>query len=240
MGTVPGETSTIMKVLVILCLIAVAYAAPDAEPEADAAADAWYSYYGYGHPGYYGAYRGYYGLGGYGWGGYYGSRYYGYPGYGYRYWKRDAESEAKPEAEADPAVLYSSVYGHGLTYGAYGYPYAYGAYASPYYTYAHHPVTYTAAPAVTYAAAEAWYGRYYGGYGYGYPRYYGGYGGYYGRRYGYGYYASLTSTEILIFVILFKYYTHNCHLMMCSKSSLRTFDILILLQYYFLCFRFNF
>ena len=29
--------------------------APKAEPEADAAADAWYS--GYGHPGYYGAYR---------------------------------------------------------------------------------------------------------------------------------------------------------------------------------------
>merc|ERR1712137_1278074 len=119
---VPGETSTIMKVLVILCLVALAYAAPEAEPEADAAADAWYSYYGYGHPGYYGGY-----------GGYYGSRYYGYPGYGYgyRYWKRDAEeqhpvakreAESDPKAEADPAVLYSSVYGHGLTYGAYGYP----------------------------------------------------------------------------------------------------------------------
>merc|ERR1711874_735957 len=117
---VPGETSTIMKVFAVLLLAALAYAAPEAEPkpEADAAADAWYSYYGYGHPGYYGAYRGYYGLG----------------GYGYRYWKRDAEEpknpvakrEAKsdPEAEADPAVLYSSVYGHGLTYGAYGYPYA--------------------------------------------------------------------------------------------------------------------
>merc|ERR1711993_74269 len=127
---VPGETSTIMKVFAVLLLAALAYAAPEAEPEADAAADAWYSYYGYGHPGYYGAYRGYYGLGGYGYGGYYGSRYYGYPGYGYRYWKRDAEepknpvakreAESDPEAEADPAVLYSSVYGHGLTYGAYG------------------------------------------------------------------------------------------------------------------------
>merc|ERR1712029_184835 len=102
---VPGETSTIMKVFAVLLLAALA----------DAAADAWYSYYGYGHPGYYGAYRGYYGLG---WGGYYGG-YYGYPGYGYRYWKREAE------AEADPAVLYSSVYGHGLTYGYpyYGYGY---------------------------------------------------------------------------------------------------------------------
>ena len=55
--------------------------APEAEPEADAAADAWYSYYGYGHPGYYGKYRRYYGRG---WGGYYGG-YYGYPSYGYRY-----------------------------------------------------------------------------------------------------------------------------------------------------------
>ena len=56
-------------------------ASPKAEPETDAAADAWYSYYGYGHPGYYGKYRRYYGRG---WGGYYGG-YYGYPSYGYRY-----------------------------------------------------------------------------------------------------------------------------------------------------------
>merc|ERR1712203_1164674 len=49
----------------------------EADPEAEAAADAWYSYYG--HPSYYcGHYgRGYYG----GWGGYYGHPY----GYGYRY-----------------------------------------------------------------------------------------------------------------------------------------------------------
>merc|ERR1711913_259681 len=45
---VPGETSTIMKVFAVLLLAALAYAAPEAEPkpEADAAADAWYSYYG--------------------------------------------------------------------------------------------------------------------------------------------------------------------------------------------------
>merc|ERR1712170_229905 len=92
---VAGETSTTMKVLAILFLATLAYAAPEAEPkaDADAAADAWYAYYGY-------PYR-YYGYGGYygGWRGYYGG-YYGYPGYyGYRgWWKRDAEADA----EADP------------------------------------------------------------------------------------------------------------------------------------------
>merc|ERR1712018_125391 len=47
---VPGETSTTMKVLAILFLATLAYAAPEAEPkaDADAAADAWYAYYG--HP----------------------------------------------------------------------------------------------------------------------------------------------------------------------------------------------
>merc|ERR1712018_355083 len=44
---VPGETSTTMKVLAILFLATLAYAAPEAEPkaDADAAADAWYAYY---------------------------------------------------------------------------------------------------------------------------------------------------------------------------------------------------
>merc|ERR1712095_53520 len=152
--------------------------APEAEPkpEADAAADAWYSYYGYGHPGYYGAYRRYYGLG---WGGYYGG-YYGYPRYGYRYWKRDAEAEAEPkaEAEADPAVLYSSVYGHGLTYRYYAN--SAGVVHAVAKREADEPVGKGPNPE---ADADAWYGRYYGGY-YGYPRYY---GGYYGRRWGYGY-----------------------------------------------------
>merc|ERR1712012_270633 len=102
-----------------LLLVALAFAAVVvAEPEADAAADAWYGYYGY--PGYYG-YRGYYGLGyrgyygypygyyGYGLGhyGYYGG-YYGYPYRGYygRYWKREAEADAAPEADAAADAWY--------------------------------------------------------------------------------------------------------------------------------------
>merc|ERR1712047_148517 len=79
-----------------LLLVALAFAAVVvAEPEADAAADAWYGYYG--HPGYYG-----YGRYGY-YGGYYGLGYRGYYG---RYWKREAEAEAEPTAaaKADPAA----------------------------------------------------------------------------------------------------------------------------------------
>merc|ERR1712223_1304748 len=90
-------------------------AAAEADPEADAAADAWYGYYG--HPAYYG-YRAY----GYGYGlGYYGHRwggYYGYPyarAYGYHYLgKRSAE--AAPEADAEPWY-------YGRWGGYYGYPY---------------------------------------------------------------------------------------------------------------------
>ena len=77
---------------------ALAYAAPEADPEADAAADAWYAYYGYGHPGYYG----YYGLG---WGGYYGG-YYGYPIYGYRYWKRDAEAGNPKMSSVESSLVF--------------------------------------------------------------------------------------------------------------------------------------
>merc|ERR1712020_331346 len=103
---------TTMKVLFV---VALALAAVVAEPEADAAADAYYGYYG--RPAYYGqrwgGYNGYYGNF-YGYGGY--PRTYGY-GYGYsRFWKRDAdaepEAEAKPEAEADPAAYYYGFYGH--------------------------------------------------------------------------------------------------------------------------------
>merc|ERR1711963_294056 len=104
---------------------------------------------------------------------------------------------AKPEAEADPAVLYANAY--------YAYPYAHYAYGYPYaHTYAaytHAPVTYTAPVAYkpyTYYAnsggavhivkrdaepkadadAQYYYGRYYG-----YARPYGYYGYPYGRYY---------------------------------------------------------
>merc|ERR1712223_1453613 len=83
----------IMKIVVsILFLAALAFAEPENDyqsgpnPEAGAAADAWYGYYGY--PGYYGHRY-------YGYGGYYGHR------YGYGYWGRK-------KREADPAVLASS------------------------------------------------------------------------------------------------------------------------------------
>merc|ERR1711881_184580 len=133
---------TTMKVLFV---VALALAAVVAEPEADAAADAYYGYYG--RPAYYGqrwgGYNGYYGN-------YYG--YGGYPrtyGYGYnRFWKRDAdaepEAEAKPEAEADPAAYYYGFYGH-RPYSAY--------YNRGYY------------------GMSRYYGNYYSGYGY--PRSYG-------------------------------------------------------------------
>merc|ERR1712045_525048 len=102
-----------------LLLVALAFAAVVvAEPEADAAADAWYGYYGY--PGYYG-----YGRYGY-YGGYYGLGYRGYYG---RYWKREAEAGAEPTAaaEADPAAdAYYGYYGH--RYGYYGHPYRYYGY----------------------------------------------------------------------------------------------------------------
>merc|ERR1712012_810839 len=105
-----------------LLLVALAFAAAVvAEPEADAAADAWYGYYGY--PGYYGL--GYYGRR---WGGYYGYPYRGY----YGLWKRDAEAEptaaANPDADAAADACYG-YYGY-RPWGYYGY--SHGCYARPY------------------------------------------------------------------------------------------------------------
>merc|ERR1712119_256185 len=74
------------------------------------------------------------------------------------------EPEAKPEAEADPALLYS-------TYGYGAYPYAYGAYGAygyaHAYPYAHHGLYYgkRSAEAEPKADADAYY---YGAYGLGY------------------------------------------------------------------------
>merc|ERR1712098_618238 len=86
-----GGATIMFRTFAIACLAAVAFAEPEANPEADAAL--LYVGYGIGHYGY--------GLGG--------------RGYSYFYGKREADSE--PEAEADPALLYST-YGYGL--GHYG------------------------------------------------------------------------------------------------------------------------
>merc|ERR1712203_325008 len=87
-----------MKLLVVLALVAIVAAEPEAE--AKAAADPWY-YGGYGlHHG-----------------GVYGVRTYGYPTYGgyHHFGKREAEAE--PKAAADP--WYYGGYGlhHGGVYG---------------------------------------------------------------------------------------------------------------------------
>merc|ERR1712172_388478 len=126
MGTVFPRQSDNMKLIAVLALAAVAFA----EPEADPKADPWltYGYAGYGLP-YAGVYGGY--------------RTYGaYPySYGY-YGKRSAEAE--PEAEADPAVLYSTAHVAAPLTTAYTH-----AVAAPALTYPHA----VAAPAVTYTAA---------------------------------------------------------------------------------------
>merc|ERR1712064_105619 len=107
------ETRT-MKFLVVLALVAAAYAEPEAEAKADPAY--WYGNY-WGTPSYYGGW-GYSGYASPYWGGYYNR--------GYGYWKRDAE--AKPEAEANPEA-----YWYGNAYGAWGNRWGYsGWYNRPY------------------------------------------------------------------------------------------------------------
>merc|ERR1712012_1390738 len=107
------ETRT-MKFLVVLALVAAAYAEPEAEAKADPAY--WYGNY-WGTPSYYVGW-GYSGYASPYWGGYYNR--------GYGYWKRDAE--AKPEAEADPEA-----YWYGNAYGAWGNRWGYsGWYNRPY------------------------------------------------------------------------------------------------------------
>merc|ERR1711862_822661 len=162
----------------IALFAAVAYAAPEAEADAEAAADAYYGYYGrygYGHLGY----RGYYGYGGY-----YGG--YPYGRYGYGYYKREAEADAEPQFLAP--------------YAPFAYAYAPHYYAVPAASSFQHVDT----PAATYgisqihkreaeaepeaeAAADAYYGYYGRGYGYHGLGYYGYGAGYYGN-YGYARY----------------------------------------------------
>merc|ERR1712029_92926 len=178
-----------MKFLVVLALVAAAYAEPEAEANADPAYyySGWYghNYNGDHHSPYY-RYASPY------WGGYYNR--------GYGYWKRDADSQ--PEAAADPAYYYAhsyhgyapavyhtaTVYNHNLAYNT-GY-----AYAAPYNYGYYNRVWKRDAEAEPEADAEAyWYGNAYNrwgnrwGYSGWYNRPYGynwGYSGYYGRRYG--------------------------------------------------------
>merc|ERR1739848_371359 len=96
-----GDT-TIMKFFVLACLVAATYA--EAEPKAEAEADPalLYSTYGYHYPSVYSGLHHPYA---------YGSYYRPYGGYHYL-GKRSAEAEPKAEAEADPAVLYSTYAGY--------------------------------------------------------------------------------------------------------------------------------
>merc|ERR1711936_668339 len=95
------ETRT-MKFLGVLALVAAAYAAPEAEANADPAY--FYGHY-YGYPSYYSGY-GYRSYASPYWGGYYNR--------GYGYWKRDADSQpeadAEANAEADPAFFYRNYF----------------------------------------------------------------------------------------------------------------------------------
>merc|ERR1712152_67829 len=146
------ETRT-MKFLVVLALVAAAYAAPEAE------ADPAY-FYGnyYGYPSYNSGY-GYwkreagaepeakadasadpaYWYGNYGWGSpYYNSyaynnwgwnRAYAYPAYNYynRFWKRSADAQPEADADANPEA-----YWYGNAYGFYGNRWGYSGYYRPY------------------------------------------------------------------------------------------------------------
>merc|ERR1711868_60242 len=104
-----------MKFLVVLALVAAAYAEPEAEANAEAE-PWWYSNYGYASP-YYAGYR-------YGY-----SPYYNWGGYRYL-WKRDAEAQPEAEPEANPeAYWYGNWYGRRWGGWGYGYrPYGYGYY----------------------------------------------------------------------------------------------------------------
>merc|ERR1719190_161854 len=142
-------------VFALLLLAGLALAEPEATPEADPAADAWYGYYGHGlgYSGYYGGWRGY---GGWGYG-YYGRK------------KREADPAVLATTHSAPAVApLVHPYGYALGYG-------YGLHHAPTVGYTvEHKATEHIPGAVTAVAGEptvvhVGYAAPYGyGYGYGY------------------------------------------------------------------------
>merc|ERR1711915_176821 len=142
------EERSRMKFIAAACLIAAAFAEPEAKADADPAL-------------LYGAY-GYAGLG------YAGLGYAGYAGYPYgAHYIGKREAEAEPKADADAALLYGA-YGYSAPYAGYrayaGYPYAYGAYP---YAYGAHYIGKREAEAEPKADADA--ALLYGAYGYAAP-----------------------------------------------------------------------
>merc|ERR1712135_129275 len=128
MGQWLGITTTI-NMLKSIFFVAALVAAVHAEAEADADADAYYSTLGYHGLGYAN----------------YGLRSYAAPAFGYRsysyapyygayrhFYKRSADAEAEPEADAD-AAYYSTLGYTGLGYANYGYN-GYRSYVAPAYT----------------------------------------------------------------------------------------------------------
>merc|ERR1711894_239445 len=167
-----GFSSALLKMkFLIVCLFAAAYAAPEADAEADPAV----FYGGYGYP-------------------------YAYGGYGLTYGLPAVHTVVKAaEADDDAAVAeVKTVAAPALTYAGYPYaaayhPYAYGAVAG--YPYAHAAYSYVPTVAATHVVAkrsadaepeaDAYYGHYgYAGYGYAHHGY--GYG-YAAHPYRYGY-----------------------------------------------------
>jgi hypothetical protein len=141
-----------MKAFLVVLLAAVAYAAPEADAEADPA-------YFYSHLGY--NYSPYAAYAPYGYAAHPAYAYrsaYAYHPYSYTYASRFYKREAEADAEADPALFYST---YGYNYAAHPYAYA-NAYAHYPYTYTHaayHPtvvksVAHVAAPAVVKTVAH--------------------------------------------------------------------------------------
>jgi len=166
-----------MKFIAAACLVAAAFAEPEAKAEADASV----LYGAYGYAGYAAPYS----LGYRGYAGAYGA-YGAYPyahSYGHYIGKRAAEAEP----EADASVLYGS-YGYARPYsvgyaGYAGHPYAYGAY--PYAARGHY---------IGKRSAEADASVLYGAYGYAASPYTHGYAGYAAHPAAYGAYGAYPYT----------------------------------------------